>query len=202
VITGITKEKEFFMSALQAKKIGTVNGLDVDALQEVIEEIKKEPAKGMVEFKVKTEWQGQTRSETSVESYKLGGNEIKRRFAIKADEPIELLGENTSANPQELLMAALNACITVGYVAGAAVNGITLSKLEIETTGRLDLRGFLGIDSTVKPGYESIQYVVRIAGNGTPEQFRQIHENVIKTSPNYFNVSRPVRLDATLQVES
>jgi hypothetical protein len=99
-------------------------------------------------------------------------------------------------------MAALNACITVGYVAGAAVNGITLSKLEIETTGRLDLRGFLGIDSTVKPGYESIQYVVRIAGNGTPEQFRQIHENVIKTSPNYFNVSRPVRLDATLQVES
>jgi uncharacterized OsmC-like protein len=190
------------MSALQAKKIGTVNGLDVDALHEVIEEIKKEPAKGMVEFKVKTEWQGQTRSETSVESYKLGGNEIKRRFAIKADEPIELLGENTSANPQELLMAALNACITVGYVAGAAVNGITLSKLEIETTGRLDLRGFLGIDSTVKPGYESIQYVVRIAGNGTPEQFRQIHENVIKTSPNYFNVSRPVRLDATLQVES
>lgn len=87
-------------------------------------------------------------------------------------------------------------------MAGAAVNGITLSKLEIETTGQLDLRGFLGIDPDVKPGYESIQYVVRIAGNGTPEQFQQIHENVIKTSPNYFNVSRPVRLDAKLQVES
>jgi uncharacterized OsmC-like protein len=99
-------------------------------------------------------------------------------------------------------MAALNACMTVGYVAGAAVNGITLNKLEIETTGQLDLRGFLGIDPNVKPGYESIQYVVRIAGNGTPEQFRQIHENVIKTSPNYFNVSRPVRLEAELQVES
>jgi uncharacterized OsmC-like protein len=190
------------MSALEAKKIGTVNGLDVDALLEVIEEVKKNPAKGIVEFKVKTGWKGQTRSETSVDSYRLGGTEIKRRFAINADEPLELLGENTSANPQELLMAALNACITVGYVAGAAVNGITLSKLEIETTGQLDLRGFLGIDPDVKPGYESLQYVVRIAGNGTPEQFRQIHENVIKTSPNYFNVSRPVRLDAKLQVES
>ena len=44
--------------------------------------------------------------------------------------------------------------------------------------------------------------MVRIAGNGTPEQFHEIHENVIKTSPNYFNVSRPVRLDAKLQVES
>ena len=190
------------MSALEAKKIGTVNGLDVDALHDVIEQVKADPAKGIVEFTVKTGWKGQTRSETSVESYKLGGKEIKRRFAIRADEPLELLGENTAPNPQELLMAALNACITVGYVAGAAVNGVTLSKLEIETTGQLDLRGFLGIDPNVKAGYESIQYVVRIAGNGTPEQFRQIHENVINTSPNYFNVSRPVRLDAKLQVES
>ncbi|MBI4527362.1 MAG: OsmC family protein [Deltaproteobacteria bacterium] len=190
------------MSALEAKKLGTVNGLDVDALHEVIEQVKNDAAKGIVEFKVKTSWKGQTRSETSVESYKLGGKEIKRRFSISADEPLELLGENTSPNPQELLMAALNACITVGYVAGAAVNGITLSKLEIETKGQLDLRGFLGIDPNVKPGYESVQYVVRIAGNGTQEQFRQIHENVIKTSPNYFNVSRSVRLDAKLEVES
>lgn len=190
------------MSALEAKKLGTINGIDVEALHGVIEEVRKDPAKGIVEFKVKTGWKGQTRSETVVDSYKLDGNEIKRRFTIQADEPLELLGENTAANPQELLMAALNACISVGYVAGAAVNGITLSKLEIETTGRLNLRGFLGLDANIKPGYESIQYVVRIAGDATPEQFKEIHENVIKTSPNYFNVSHPVRIDAKLQVES
>ena len=190
------------MSALEARKIGTVNGLDVDALHGVIEEVKNDPSIGVVEFKVKTGWKGQTRSETAVESYRLAGNEIKRRFTINADEPIELLGENTSANPQELLMAALNACITVGYVAGAAVNGIALSRLEIETTGRLDLRGFLGLDPKIKPGYESLQYVVRIAGNGTAEQFKEIHENVMKTSPNYFNLSQPVKLDAKLEIES
>ena len=105
------------MSALEARKVGTVNGIDVDALHGVIEEVKNDPKKAIVEFSVKTNWKGQTRSETLVDSYKLGGNEIKRRFTINADEPFELLGENTSANPQELLMAALNACITVGYVA-------------------------------------------------------------------------------------
>ena len=194
-------KKENDMSALEARNIGTVNGIDVDAMHEVIEEIKKDPAKGVVEFKVKTGWKGQTRSETAVESYKLAGNEIKRRFTIKADEPLERLGENTSPNPQELLMAALNACISVGYVAGAAVNGITLSKLEIETTGRLDLRGFLGLDPNIKPGYESLQYVVRIAGNGRPEQFNEIHENVMKTSPNYFNLSQPVKLEGKLELD-
>ena len=52
-------------------------------------------------------------------------------------------------------MAAFNACITVGYVAGAALKGIKLESLEIRTKGQLDLRGFLGLDDTVPPGYEA-----------------------------------------------
>lgn len=68
---------------------------------------------------------------------------------MAVDEPFELLGENTAPNPQEYLMTALNTCVTVGYVAGAAVRGIMLETLEIKTKGELDLRGFLGIDDTV-----------------------------------------------------
>ena len=185
-----------------AQTVNRVNGLDLTALQNVVEEIQKDPSKGMVEFRVKSEWKGQTRSETSVESYTLGGQRIARKFRVPIDEPLELLGTNTAPNPQEMLMAAFNACITVGYVAGAAVKGITLENLEIETHGELDLRGFLGIDATVRPGYEKIHYVVRMKGNGTKEQFREIHENVLKTSPNYFNISRPIAVEATLEVES
>jgi uncharacterized OsmC-like protein len=179
-----------------------VNGLDVDALQEVVGEIQKDSSKGLVEFRVKSEWKGQTRSEASVESYTIGGETVPRKFKIAVDEPFELLGENTAPNPQEMLMTALNACVMVGYVAGASVNGITLEKLEIETVGELDLRGFLGIDESVRPGYETIQYVVRIKGDGTPEQFRQIHETVMKTSPNYFNIAQPIKLEAKLEVEA
>ncbi len=177
------------MEALATKQENRINGLDVDALLEVVQEVERDPSKGVVEFRVKTEWQGQTRSEASVESYTLGGERVERPFKFTIDEPFELLGENTAPNPQEYLMAALNACVTVGYVAGAAVKGITLEKLEIETHGELDLRGFLGIDPTVKPGYDTVHYTVRIKGNGTPEQFQEIHETVLKTSPNYFNVS-------------
>jgi uncharacterized OsmC-like protein len=188
------------MATAETKR-GHVNGLDMDALAEVMGDITHDPAKGRVEFRVRSEWKGQTRSRTSVTSYTIGGQEVHRAFTIDADEPFELLGRNTAPNPQELLMAALNACITVGYVAGAAARGVTLDKLEIETAGALDLRGFLGIDPSVPPGYEAIRYVVRIRGNGTPEQFQEIHETVMKTSPNYFNITRPVRLDARLMVE-
>ena len=65
---------------------------------------------------------------------------------------LELGGSNSFANPQEHLIAALNACMTVGYVAQCAVRGITLESLAIETEGEIDLRGFLGIDPAVPHG--------------------------------------------------
>lgn len=177
-----------------------VNGLDLDALNTVVEAIGQDSRKALVRFQVTTRWTGQTGSRSSVKGYELAGEQIDRAFEIVADEPHELLGANTAPNPQELLMAAVNACMTVGYVAGAALRGITLEKLEIETTGQLDLRGFLGLDDSVPPGYEEIQYTVRMAGNGSREQFEEIHRTVMQTSPNYFNLSRPIRMNGTLQV--
>ena len=95
-------------------------------------------------------------------------------------------------------MAALNACMMVGYVAGASLKGITLESVEIKTRGELDLRGFLGLSEEVAPGYDSINYDVRIKGDGSPEQFAEIHRTVMKTSPNYFNLNRPIRMNGTL----
>lgn len=175
-----------------------MNGMDLESLGRMVEEIKNDQTKGFVRFKVATAWSGQTRSEARVKSYVMDGVEIPREFSIVADEPRELLGQNTAPNPQELLMAAFNACIMVGYVANAAVMGVALENVEIETEGELNLRGFLGIDPNVKPGYDSIRCRVRLTGNGTRQQYQAIHEQVLKTSPNYFNVSQPVRVDAAL----
>jgi len=177
-----------------------VNGIDVDALLQTVEAVEKDSSRALVGFDVTTRWTGQTRSETTVEAYRIGGERVARRHKIVADEPIELLGADSAPNPQELLMAAFNACITVGYVAGAAVRGIKLDSLEIVTRGQLDLRGFLGLSDHIVPGYEKLEYEVKIKGDGSPRDFEEIHQNVIRTSPNYFNLSRPIRVTGTLDV--
>ncbi len=178
-----------------------VNGINTDVLFALIERVRTDPAKGKTHWRVSTTWQGQTRSRAEVEGFGMGGQNISRHFAIDVDEPYELGGSNRSANPQEYLIAALNACMTVGYVAQCAVRGITLDRLVIETEGEIDLRGFLGIDPAVPPGYCSLHYKVRIKGNGTKEQFAEIHKAVMTTSPNFYNLSRPVTLKPTLVVE-
>lgn len=177
------------------------NGIDTDALRQVMEDVKRDPSKGVAGFHVTTGWRGGTKSETRVDRWSLGGRKLAKSFTIPIDEPPELLGENTAANPQEYLLAAVNACMMATYVAAASMQGIELESLEIETRGELDLRGFLGLDENVKPGYDEIDYSVRIKGNGTAEQFETVHEWVKKTSPNYFNMANAIRMNAELIVE-
>ena len=186
---------------MKTAKPNVVNGINVDDLFALIDGVKRDAANGKTTWRVTTAWQGQARSHTQVDGFGIGGKRVERRFSIDIDEPSELGGSNQFANPQEHLLASLNACMTVGYVAQCAVRGIKLERLEIETDGEIDLRGFLGIDPTVLPGYESLNYTVRIKGNGTKEQFAEVHRAVMATSPNFHNVSRPVDLKPTLIVE-
>jgi len=178
-----------------------VNGINVDDLSALIDRVKRDAAKGQTHWRVTSIWQGQTHSRTQVDGFKIGGEQVSRRFSIDVDEPYELGGSNRFANPQEYLLAALNACLMVGYVAQCALRGIQLEELQIETHGEIDLRGFLGIDPAVSPGYDNLSYLVRIKGSGTREQFVEIHKAVMATSPNFHNVSRPVDLKPTLVVE-
>ena len=178
-----------------------VNGINVDDLFLLIDDVKRDPAKGKTNWHVTTTWQGQARSRAEIGCYEIGGEKVPRRFSIDIDEPRELGGSNSFANPQEHLIAALNACMTVGYVAQCSVRGITLDSLAIETDGEIDLRGFLGIDPAVPRGYEKLSYTVRIKGNGTKEQFAEVHNAVMATSPNFYNLSQPVALQPALVVE-
>ena len=179
----------------------TLNGINTEALRATVEAITNDPAKGMTHWEVTSHWRGGTRSDTRVKRCVIGGEEVAKDFTVKVDEPLQLCGTNQYANPQEYLLASLNACMIVGYSACCAHEGIEIEELRIETEGDIDLRGFLGIDPTVKPGYDQLRYTVHIKGKGTPEQFEKVHRTVMTTSPNYFNLSTAIPLKSRLVLE-
>ncbi len=176
----------------------TLNGINLDTLRGLVGAITQDAAKAKTRWQVTTHWRGGTRSDTRVTNCVIGGKRIAKDFTLRVDEPLALCGTNQFANPQEYLLTALNACMIVGYSACCAHEGIALEELRIETEGDIDLRGFLGIDPTVKPGYDQLRYTVFIKGNGTPEQFEKIHRTVMATSPNYFNMANAVALKSRL----
>jgi len=178
-----------------------VNGIDTDAVHTLIEDVDGDPAKGMTHWRVASAWQGGTHSRAQVDGFAIGGANVPRRFVIDMDEPFEIGGANAYANPQEYLLAAMNACMIVGYTALCALQGIALEKLEITTEGDIDLRGFFGLDPAVPAGYRELQSRVVIRGDGTEEQFQNIHQMVLATSPNFFNITRAIRVVPELTIE-
>ena len=189
------------MAPTVSSSSSNVNGIDTDAMHTLIDDVDGDPAKGMTHWRVASSWQGGTHSRAQVDGFVMGGANVPRRFAIDMDEPFEIGGGNAYANPQEYLLAAMNACMIVGYTALCALQGIALEKLEITTEGDIDLRGLFGLDPAVPAGYRELQSRVVIQGDGTEEQFQKIHQMVLATSPNFFNITRAIRVMPELVVE-
>ncbi|MEJ2032971.1 MAG: OsmC family protein [Deltaproteobacteria bacterium] len=179
-----------------------MNGVDVSALKQVMKDVAANPDHGKVKFMAATNWLGNgPKSETSISSYEIGGKTVAKDFKILIDEPLELLGTNTAPNAQEVLMAAFNACVLATYVAACAMKGVKIESLRIESDAELDLRGFLGVDESVIPGYPEMHYKVHMKADGSREQLEAIHELVKKTSPNYYNLSKAISLKSELVIE-
>ncbi|MBI1337396.1 MAG: OsmC family peroxiredoxin [Phycisphaera sp.] len=178
-----------------------LNGINVTGLREMIGAVTARPAAGQTKWKVQSSFVHGCRSDHRVSGFSIGGEWVDRNFTLKVDEPVELGGTNAYPNPQEYLLAGINACVLTGYVMTAAAMGVKIDRLEVEITGDIDLRGLLGIDEKVAPGYESLQQTIRVSGDGTPEQFKKIHEVVLRTSPNYFNITHAVPTSSKLVVE-
>lgn len=175
-----------------------VNGIDLGVVGAIAEAVAADPAAAQARFAVTTDWRGQCRSISRTRIMSIGGQPIERRHVIAADEPHEMLGADEAPNPQELLLAALNACILVGFVTAAAAEGITLSHLTVDTEGALDLRGFLDPESGIAPGVDKLVTRVSIDGDGSDEQFAAILDHVRKVSPNHFHLTRPIPVESSV----
>jgi uncharacterized OsmC-like protein len=70
-------------------------------------------------------------SRTLCQSFTGDNTAALQSHVIDSDEPVSRGGEGQAPNPQELMLAAFNACMTAAFVQEASCEGITLTHLEI-----------------------------------------------------------------------
>lgn len=177
-----------------------VNGVHVDDVKALIQSVADDAAQGATHWRVASAWRGRMHSRAQVDGFAIGGQTVPRRFAFETDEPLQLGGDNAFANPQEYLLGALNACLIAGFSALCALHGYAIERLEVVTEGDIDLRGFLGLDASVSPGYDGLTTTMTVEGSASPEAFRKVFDMAVATSPNVHNIRRPVALTTTLEV--
>jgi len=177
-----------------------INGVDTTRMQETIAAIRASPELGRFEFRIENRWvdAGENRSRTK--SFRGGAQEVahKSDFTMVADEPEMLLGSDKGANPVEHLLHALASCVTTSMVYHAAARGIAVEWVESSLEGDLDLQGFLGLDPTVRNGFQQIRMKLRIKGDLTDEQVQELGSLGPTFSPVYDSIAKgvPISLSA------
>src|SRR5690349_19753916 len=71
-------------------------------------------------------------------------------------------GQNNAPNPGVYGRAALGSCLAIGYAMWAARLEIQIRSLTVEVRAKYDVRGELGVDDSVRPGYGEVVYAVTV----------------------------------------
>lgn len=176
------------------------NGIPAAGLSELAHEIQQNPSQGIASYGVQVRWLSGTRSEATALPMKVGDQSVNRDFSWLIDEPKQLGGTNHAPNPQEYLLSGFGSCLMVAFLVGATVMGIQLSHLEVEVRSEIDLAGFLAVRDGAPVPLAGIRYVVRVAGDGTAEQFEQLRQTAQAHSPNAMSLATAVSVSGALEL--
>jgi len=156
----------------------TRNGVDVSTLFATLDAVKAQPEAAQFQFRVKNRWVSGTHSMGMISGFFGVGAEQERdrTFAVEADHPTVLVGNDHGPTPAEHLLAALAACLTAGIGNIAAARGVELTEVESTVEGDIDLNGILGLSDEVRNGFQDVRINFMIRGNAPDETLREIVE--------------------------
>jgi putative redox protein len=115
-----------------------------------------------------------------------------RQHVLVVDEPAALGGGDAGPNPIELLLAALGACQEITYRAYATALGVPLESVAVKMTGDIDLRGFFGVNETVRAGFQAIHGEVHITSSASGAELARLKAAVDAHCPVLDMLSTPV----------
>jgi len=163
------------------------NGVDLAAVQEIVERYRRDPAAGLRPFTARVRWLGGYRTETA-----LAGATV-----VRGDEPTELAGSDTGPSPEDMLLTAVGQCLIVGLVGSASARGIRLDALGVEVGGVVNLTAAYGVEPG-SPGFQRIDILVHLESGAPREQLEELVERALELAPIPNTVQRPVPVAARL----
>lgn len=177
-----------------------MNGVDVKQLGETIEAIAATPRVARFQFRAAGRWVDGGHNRITVQDFDGACQRWERPapFALDADEPPVLLGTDRGPNPVEYVLAGLAGCLTTSLVYHAAARGIRIDRVETRLEGDLDLRGFLGMDPSVRNGYEAVRVVFRVEGDAPQEVLEELVRVAQARSPVFDIVTNGVSVAVEL----
>jgi uncharacterized OsmC-like protein len=178
------------------------NGVDVPTLFATLNAVKVQPEIAKFQFRATNRWMSGTHSMSTINGFYGAMQEHSRAadFTYGGDHPAVLVGGDKAPTPVEFLLHSLAACLTAGIGNIASARGIDLEMVESTVEGNIDLMGLLGLDESVRNGYQGIRVSFRIKGDAPEEELRKLVLRSKDRSAVYDALTNGVPVD--LQIEA
>jgi uncharacterized OsmC-like protein len=152
------------------------NGVDTATLFATLDAVKAAPDAAKFQFRASNRWISGTHNQSMIDGYFGVGEERshERTFQFDADHPAVLVGSDRGPTPVEYVLHALAACLTAGIANVAAARGVRLTEVRSTVVGDIDLNGILGLDPSVRNGYQSIGVHFTVKGDAPAEVLEAI----------------------------
>jgi uncharacterized OsmC-like protein len=176
------------------------NGVDSAQMFGTLDAIKANPELGAFEFRATNTWIDGSHNRASIQYFYGAGQEDHSRrqaFTVDAGEPAILLGSDTGPNPAELLLSALAACLTTTLVYVATARKVQLSEVSSTLTGKMDVRGCLGVSEEVRNGFTDIKVHFEVKGDAPEAKLRELIERAQARSVVYDSLRNGVPIEVT-----
>jgi uncharacterized OsmC-like protein len=161
-----------------------MTGVDVPTLLATINAVGENPAAAKFQFRANGNWVSGTHSRATMNGFFGAGQEHEREttFIAEGDHAKVLCGTDKAPTPVEYLLAALSACITAGIGNIASARGVELEAVESNVVGDIDLQGILGLNDSVRNGYQGINATFKVKGKADAEKLRKLVEQSVARS--------------------
>ena len=180
-------------------KSNSVNGVDVDQINHVIESITADTSFGEFQFRARNRWVNGGLNRSQIKEFHAGGREDGTRskpFTLDADEPQLVAGNDSAPNSMEYVLHALVSCMTGTLVYHAAVRDIAITSVSSHIEGDMDVRGLLGMADDVRKGFNHVRVTMRVDSDADAETLTElalyspVYDIVSKSLPVEFHLEK------------
>jgi uncharacterized OsmC-like protein len=164
------------------------NGVDTATLFATVDAVRAQPEAAAFQFRATNRWVSGTHSRGYVQGFFGVGAEDTSRvqpFVLDADHPKVLVGNDHGPTPVEYLLHGLAACLTAGLANIAAARKVDLRSVESTVEGDIDLQGILGLDPSVRNGFDAIRVSFRIEADADDEVIAELVRQSMARSAVY-----------------
>jgi len=172
------------------------NGLDTEAMGATVRAIGDQPVIAKFQFRAQNEWLGGGHNQTTFTDFDgaCQRHVHENPHVVVSDEPTVLLSADRAANPAQYALHALAACLCSTLVIHATARGIRVRSVESTLEGDVDLQGFLGLDETIRNGYEGIRVALKVDADAPSETIDELIRVAQERSPLVDIISNPTPL--------